>query len=599
MFTTTYFDKNKGFTLQIDLSKDALLSDIGSATLRERYLTDEEKSPQEAFARAACAFADNQEHAQRLYNYASNHWFMFATPLLANGGTDRGLPISCFLNKVEDSVTGLVENQSEVAYLNRFGGGTGTCFSSVRSIGEKTSTGNETTGVIRFIKVIDSTVLAFQQGATRRGAGAIYLDVSHPEIEEFIDIRKPTGDTQRRSRYLHNAVNLTDAFMEAVANDSDWHLVDPHSKRVRKTVKARDIWKKLLITRMETGEPYFHFIDTSNKALPLALKLRGLKIHGSNLCNEIFLPTAPDRTAVCCLSSVNIEKFDEWKENELFVEDLIRMLDNTLEVFIQKAPQSLWRAINSAKKERSVGLGAMGFHGYLQSKGVSFESAIAAGINRNIFQKLYHEAKAASGLLAKERGEPEDLVGTGYRNAHVLAIAPNASSSYICGNVSPGIEPLSANAFTAKVADGTFEVRNKHLEKVLDKYGKNTDTVWQYIALNDGSVQGLSFLTEQEKDVFKTAMELDQRWLVEHAAIRQPFIDQGQSVNLFFSKDVDPNYFSNTHFLAWKKGLKGLYYCRSKEARKASTVGTKGLEEEVNGTKLTINQEEGCLACEG
>lgn len=604
---TTYFDKNKGFSIEIELNRDALLSNIGAATLRERYLTDEEKSPQEAFARAACAFADDENHAQRLYDYASRHWFMFATPLLANGGTDRGLPISCFLNHVDDSVEGLVENQSEVAYLNRFGGGTGTNFSAVRSIGERTSTGNETTGVIRFIKVLDSTVLAFQQGATRRGAGAVYLDVSHPEIEEFIDIRKATGDQQRRSRYLHNAVNISDAFMEAVVKDEDWHLVDPHSKRVRKTVKARDIWKKILVTRMETGEPYLHFTDTSNKALPLALKLRGLKINGSNLCNEIYLPTAPDRTAVCCLSSVNLEKFDEWKDDDKFIEDLIRMLDNTLDVFIQKAPQSLWRAINSAKKERSVGLGAMGFHGYLQSKGVSFESAIAAGINRNIFQKIYHEAKAASGLLAKERGEPEDMIGTGYRNAHVLAIAPNASSSYICGNTSPGIEPFAANAYTAKVADGTFEVRNKYLEKVLDKYGKNNDTTWQYIALNNGSVQGLNFLTEQEKDVFKTSFELDQRWLVEHAGIRQPFIDQGQSVNLFFTPNVDPNYFSNVHFLAWKKGLKGLYYCRSTEAKKAMTVGTKNLEEQVNGKQeipsgndMTINNEDGgCLACEG
>jgi ribonucleoside-diphosphate reductase alpha chain len=501
---------------------------------------------------------------------------------------------------VDDSVEGLVENQSEVAYLNRYGGGTGTNFSAVRSIGERTSTGNETTGVIRFIKVLDSTILAFQQGATRRGAGAIYLDVSHPEIEEFIEIRKPTGDEQRRSRYLHNAVNITDAFMEAVVNDEDWHLIDPHSKRVRKTVKARDVWKKILVTRMETGEPYLHFIDTSNKALPLALKLRGLRINGSNLCNEIYLPTAPDRTAVCCLSSVNLEKFDEWKDNELFIEDLIRMLDNVLDVFIQKAPKSLWRAINSAKKERSVGLGAMGFHGYLQSKGVSFESAIAAGINRNIFQKIYHEAKAASGLLAKERGEPEDMVGTGYRNAHVLAIAPNASSSYICGNVSPGIEPLSRNAFTAKVADGTFEVRNIHLMKVLDKYGKNNDTTWQYIALNGGSVESLTFLTDQERDVFKTAIELDQRWLVEHAGIRQPFIDQGQSVNLFFKPDVDPNYFSNVHFLAWKKGLKGLYYCRSVELKKAMTVGTSGLAKEVNKVEITINNNDGgCLACEG
>lgn len=597
-----YQDKTRGFSIEIDYSKDSLITTIGKDTLFERYLTEDESSPQEAFARASCAFADNEAHAQRLYNYASQHWFMFATPLLSNGGTTRGLPISCFLNHVHDSVQGLVDNQSESAYLSRFGGGVGTDFSAVRSIGEKTSTGNETTGIIRFIKVIDSTMMAFQQGSNRRGSAAIYLDVSHPEIEEFIDIRKATGDTQRRSRYLHNAINVSDAFMEAIYNDADWHLIDPHSKAVKKVIKARDLWKKILSTRMETGEPYLHFIDTSNKALPLTMKLKGLRINGSNLCNEIMLPTTPDRTAVCCLSSVNLEKYEEWKNVPNFIEDLIRMLDNTLQVFIDTAPDVLWRAVNSASKERSVGLGAMGLHGYFQSKGIGYETPIALSISRQIFGKIYHEAKAASGVLAKERGEPEDMKHTGYRNAHVIAIAPNASSSYICGNASPGIEPLSSNCFKAETLSGTYEIRNKYLEKILDKYGKNNDTTWQFISINGGSVEGLKFLSEQEKEVFKTAIELDQRWLIEHAAVRQPFIDQGQSVNLFFHPTVDPNTFSNVHLMAWKKGLKGLYYCRSKEKKKAMTVGTSDLDKEVNGTEdksFDVIEESTCLACEG
>lgn len=598
-FTTEYFDKNRGFTINIDLTRDSFLSLAGKETLNDRYLLPHEKSYQEAFARASCTFADNQEHAQRLYNYVSNQWFMFATPLLANGGTDRGLPISCFVNYVHDSVEGLVENQSETAYLSRFGGGVGTDFSMVRSIGEKTSTGNETTGIIRFIKVIDSTAMAFQQGATRRGAAAIYLDVSHPEIEEFIDIRKATGDAQRRSRYIHNAINITDAFMDAVFNDTDWHLIDPHSKTVKKTIKARDLWKRILSTRMETGEPYLHFIDTSNRALPLPLKLRGLKIHGSNLCNEIMLPTNENRTAVCCLSSVNLEKFDEWKENTLFIEDLIRMLDNTLQVFIDQAPKCLWRAVESAKRERSVGLGAMGFHTYLQSKGVSFESVVALELNKRIFAHIYHNAKSASGILAKERGEPEDMIGSGYRNAHVIALAPNASSSYVCGNVSPGIEPLSRNGFKAEINAGTLFIRNKQLEKVLTNYGKNTEDVWNFIFLNSGSVKDLPFLSETEKEVFKTAIELDQRWIIEHAAMRQTYVDQGQSVNLFFTPDTDPNYFSNVHLLAWKKGLKGLYYCRSVEKKKATTIGTGNLKDKMEqNLQVNVTGNE-CLACEG
>lgn len=599
------------FNIKLDYSRDTLISEIGQVTLQERYLTSEESSPQEAFARAACAFADNQEHAQRLYDYASRHWFMFATPVLSNGGTTRGLPISCFLNYVDDSVEGLVENQSESAYLSRYGGGIGTDFSAIRSIGEATSTGNRTTGVIPFIKVIDSTMMAYQQGANRRGSAAIYLDISHPEIEEFIDVRKATGDQQRRSQYIHNAINIPDAFMQAVSVNGDWNLIDPHSKQVKKVVKAQDIWKKILSTRMMTGEPYLHFTDTSNRALPKPLQLKGLKIHGSNLCNEIYLPTAADRTAVCCLSSVNIETYDEWKNEPLFIEDLIRMLDNVLQSFIDNAPSVLWRAKNSATKERSLGLGAMGFHGYLQSKGIPFESPVALGINRQIFAKMFHEAKAASGKLAEERGEPDDMKGTGYRNAHVIAIAPNASSSYICGNTTPGIEPLRGNMFKAETMSGVYFIKNKNLEKVLDKYGMNVDSVWSSIALNKGSVKDLTFLTDQEKEVFKTAMELDQRWIIEHASVRQPYIDQGQSVNLFFEPDVDPNFFHQVHFMAWKKGLKGLYYCRSNEKKKAGTIqgsnekmsvtnSTQGMPEPTKVDDGILKAEEStCVACEG
>jgi ribonucleoside-diphosphate reductase alpha chain len=606
---------NNGLAIAIYEERDALLSDVGRIALFERYLTDEERQGlneeqfdqftgtyQTCFARAACAFADDAAHAQRLYNYASKQWFMFATPVLSNGGTDRGLPISCYLNYVGDSVDGLVENQSESAYLSRYGGGIGTYFGNVRSIGERTSRGNKTTGVIPFIKVIDSTMLAFQQGANRRGSAAVYLDISHPEIEEFIDIRKATGEEKRRSRYLHNAVNVTDEFMEAMMADKMFNLVDPKSKVIKKTVKARDLWKQILMTRIMTGEPYLHFIDTSNKALPPSLALKGLKINTSNLCSEIMLPTAEDRTAVCCLSSVNIEKYDEWKDDTLFIEDLIRMLDNVLQDFIDRAPKELWRAINSATKERSLGLGAMGFHSYLQKKMIGFESPMALSINRQIFGKMYHEAKAASGVLAKERGEPEDMLGTGYRNAHVIAIAPNASSSYICGNTSPGIEPFINNHFNAETMSGYRAIRNKNLEEVLKKYNKNTDEVWTYIALNKGSVQGLPFLNEQEKEVFKTAMELNQLWLVEHASVRQPFIDQGQSLNLFFEPDANPNTIHKVHVMAWKKGLKSLYYLRSRTNKQANPIGvTKELKDAEPKVEISNmeTQTSTCLACEG
>jgi len=586
--------------MKIDYSKDKLLTEFSFKTLEDRYLVGDEKSPQEGFARAAQAFADDDEHAQRLYDYASNLWFMFSTPGLSNGGTKRGLPISCFLNYVEDSREGITEHYTENAFLSSFGGGIGGSWSTVRSQGTKTSKGSESTGVIPFVKVVDAEMLAFSQGVTRRGSYAGYLHMSHPEIEEFLDIRKPTGgDSNRKCLNLHHGVVVPDKFMEIIHRatkeegfDDSWELIDPHSGEVKSVVSARTLWVKLLQNRMETGEPYVMFEDAVNADLPQFQKDKGLVVNHSNLCSEITLATNEERTAVCCLSSVNLEYYDDWKNVPAFIPDLIRMLDNVLQYFIDHAPEQMERAKFSAMRERSLGLGAMGFHAYLQKNNMPFESVFASSVNYEIFRHIKSQAQAETERLAVERGACPDDHSCSVRNAHLLAIAPNASSSIICGNTSPSIEPFRANAFTQKTKSGSFLQKNKFLEKVLEKYGRNDDNTWKSIVTNKGSVQHLEFLSDEEKEVFKTAVEINQSWVVEHAAQRQEFICQSQSVNLFFPPDVNKGELHNIHMLAWAKNMKTLYYLRSEAISRADNVSNK-IKREI------IFEQADCLSCEG
>ena len=589
--------------MQLNYSRDKYLSEFSIKTLEDRYLVGDEKSPQDAFARAALSFSDNEEHAQRLYDYASKLWFMFSTPVLSNGGTKRGLPISCFLNYVDDSREGITSHYTENAFLSSVGGGVGGCWSGVRSVGSKTSNGSESTGVIPFMKVVDAEMLAFSQGVTRRGSYAAYLDISHPEIEEFLDIRKPTGgDINRKSTNLHHGVVISDDFMTIIENatkiegyDDSWDLIDPHSGTIVKTVSAKTLWVKLIQNRVETGEPYIMFGDTVDESVPEFQRQLGLKVHQSNLCSEITLPTDKDRTAVCCLSSVNLEEYDEWKDNDQFIPDLIRMLDNVLEYFINSAPDQLSRAKYSAMRERSLGLGAMGFHAYLQRHNTPFESAMATGRNKMMFQRIKSEAVRATRQLAEERGECPDGKGYGVRNAHLLAIAPNASSSIICGNTSPSIEPYRANAFTQKTKTGSSLLKNEYLENILQDLGEDTDEVWKSIVTNSGSVQHLDFLDDWTKDVFKTAVEIDQRWIIEMAAERQEHICQSQSLNVFFPADVSKQELHAIHMMAWKRGVKTLYYLRSEAIKRAETVSDEVLRQRI----FESMDEEGCLACEG
>ena len=589
--------------MQLNYKRDKYLSEFSIKTLEDRYLVGEEKSPQDAFARAAIAFADDDSHAQRLYDYASKLWFMFSTPVLSNGGTKRGLPISCFLNYVDDSREGITDHYTENAFLSSVGGGVGGCWSGVRSVGSKTSNGSESTGVIPFMKVVDAEMLAFSQGVTRRGSYAAYLDISHPEVEEFLDVRKPTGgDINRKSTNLHHGVVLSDKFLQLIENatrregfDDSWDLIDPHSGRVVKTVSAKTLWVKLIQNRVETGEPYIMFGDTVDEAVPEFQKKLGLKVHQSNLCSEITLPTDKDRTAVCCLSSVNLEEYDEWKDNDQFIPDLIRMLDNVLEYFINYAPDQLSRAKYSASQERSLGLGAMGFHAYLQRHNIPFESPMAKGRNMQMFSRIKSEANRATRQLAEERGPCPDGKDHGVRNAHLLAIAPNASSSIICGNTSPSIEPYRANAFTQKTKTGSSLLKNEYLENILQDLGEDTDEVWKSIVTNNGSVQHLDFLDDWTKDVFKTAVEIDQRWIIEFAADRQEHICQSQSLNIFFPADVSKQELHATHMMAWKRGVKTLYYLRSEAIKRAETVSDEVLRQRI----FESIDDDGCLACEG
>lgn len=583
----------------INYDRDALLTDFGKTTLKDRYLLPQEDSPQDGFLRAAKAFSDNDEMAERIYSYASKLWFMYSTPVLSNAGSKRGMPISCFLNYVGDSREGLTGHYTENAWLASVGGGIGGYWGHVRSDGTMTSGGSQSSGSIPFLHVVDSEILAFSQGKTRRGSYAAYMDISHPEIIEFIEMRKPSGgDVHRKCLNLHHGVNISNEFMQLIDNcikeptyDDSWNLIDPHTKKVVRTVSARELWQKILETRVATGEPYVSFIDTINDALPETQKKLGLEVHHSNLCTEITLPTSDNRTAVCCLSSVNLEKYDEWKNDTLFIPDLIRFLDNVLQYFIDYAPEELFRARFSANNERSLGLGAMGFHAYLQSKGIPFESVLAKSLNLKIFKKIKEQAVEESKRLAIKRGEAPDMEGTGMRNAHLLAIAPNASSSIICGTTSPSVEPYRANAYVQKTMSGSFLVKNKYLEKLLEKKGINNDTTWTSILANRGSVLHIKELSDYEKDTFKTAIEINQQWVIEHAADRQQYICQGQSINVFVPADVNVKELHDIHMLAWKRKLKTLYYCRSEAIKRAELVSKK--------IERTIIPEADCLSCEG
>jgi len=605
--TSPIVDDMPPMAIDTHASRDAKLTDFGKATLADRYLLPGE-SYQDLFARVARAYGDDEAHAQRIYEYISKLWFMPATPILSNGGTNRGLPISCFLNETEDSLEGIVDLWNENVWLASRGGGIGSYWGNLRSLGEKVGRNGKTSGVVPFVRVQDSLTLAISQGSLRRGSSAVYLDISHPEIEEFIDLRRPTGgDPNRKALNLHHGVCISDAFMEAVEKDAPWDLLSPKDGHVVDTVRARDLWTKLLTARIETGEPYMIFIDTVNRATPEHHKQVGLKVKMSNLCSEITLATGPDhlggnRTAVCCLSSLNLETYEEWKDEPQFIEDVMRFLDNVLQGFIDSAPDSMNRAKYSAMRERSIGLGVMGFHSYLQSKLIPFESVMAKVWNKKIFEHIRKQADAASLKLGEERGPCPDAADVGgmERFSNKLAIAPTASISIITGNASPGIEPFAANAFTQKTLSGSFQVRNKYLKRLLAEKGMDNDEIWSSVTTHEGSVQHLDFLDENEKLVFKTAYEMDQRWVVEHAGDRAPYICQAQSVNLFIPGNVHKRDLHGLHWLAWKKGVKSLYYCRSTSMQRSDKVSHKvpAIQMELSLKNKQENPFEECLACQ-
>jgi len=605
--------KEGGNKVQIDRARDANLTEFGKATLTDRYLLPDE-SYQDLFARVALHYGDDDQHSQRIYDYISKLWFMPATPILSNGGTNRGLPISCFLNESGDSLGDIVELWNENVWLASLGGGIGSYWGNVRSIGEKVGRNGKTSGIVPFIRVMDSLTLAISQGSLRRGSAAIYLPVWHPEIEEFLEIRRPTGgDPNRKALNLHHGILIPNRFMEAVKNDEEWALKSPKDNHIVDRVKARDLWIRILTARIETGEPYLIFIDHVNDAIPDHHKMAGLTVKMSNLCSEITLPTGKDhlgndRTAVCCLSSLNLEKYDEWCDHPTFVEDVMRFLDNVLTDFINKAPDSMKRAKYAAMRERSVGLGVMGFHSFLQSKAIPLESVMAKVWNRRMFQQIKTQADAASVTLAHERGACPDAADYGImeRFSNKMAIAPTASISIICGGTSPGVEPNAANAYTHKTLSGSFPVRNPYFEKVLEEKGRNTDDIWSSIFTNEGSVQHLDFLSSDEKDVFKTAFELDQRWLIEHSADRASFVCQAQSVNVFVPANVHKMDLHRIHFEAWEKGVKSLYYCRSKSIQRAESNAS--WERSKGAAPLPVRdqepelveqpQYEECLSCQ-
>ena len=606
---TELFQNEKGIVIKLDRSKDNNLTDFGKATLKDRYLGLNE-SYQDLFARVASTYADDNLHAQRLYNYISNLWFMPATPVLSNGGTKRGLPISCFLNEASDSLDGILDLWSENVWLAAKGGGIGSYWGNLRSIGEKIGKVGKTSGIIPFIKVMDSLTMAISQGSLRRGSAACYLPIDHPEIEEFIEMRRPTGgDPNRKSLNLHHGILVTDAFMRAVETDQQWALKSPADGSVQSTISARNLWIRLLTARVETGEPYIIFIDTVNRLIPQHHKLAGLNVKTSNLCSEITLPTGidkegRDRTAVCCLSSLNLEKYDEWKDDKNMINDVMRFLDNVLSDFINRAPEQFSDAKYSAEKERSVGLGVMGLHSYMQKKMVPLGSIMSKVWNKKIFKNIQEKVDQASKDLAEERGACPDAADYNIKErfSNKTAIAPTASISIICGGASPGVEPVAANSYTHKTLSGSYNVRNKYLQKLLEKHDKNNEETWSSITTNQGSVSHLDYLTDLEKDVFKTAFELDQKWIIELSGDRTPYISQAQSINLFLPADVHKRELHQIHFQAWKKGLKSLYYCRSKSIQRAENVNS-GSSTDVetnvykNGEKQELEYDE-CLSCQ-
>jgi len=595
--------------INVDYSRDGLFDELGIKRLKESYMKEDEVSPQERFAYVSKTFGSNPEHSQRLYEYSSRHWLSYSTPILSFGRSKRGLPISCFLPYLHDSAEGLVDCLAEVNWLSMMGGGVGIGI-GIRSSDDKS------VGVMPHLRTYDASSLAYRQGRTRRGSYAAYLDISHPDILIFLEMRKPTGDPNMRCLNLHHGINITDDFMHLIERamidpemDDTWELKDPHNGEVRDKVSARELWQRILDMRMQTGEPYLHFIDSSNRAMPEFQKKLGLSIKQSNLCSEIILPTDKDRTAVCCLSSLNLEYYDDWKDDRLFLRDVAEMLDNVLQYFIDNAPDSISRARYSAIRERSIGIGALGWHALLQKKSIPWESASATGLNHKIFGHIRKELDNANIQLGTERGEAPDAAGTGRRFSHMLAIAPNASSSIIMGNTSPSIEPLRANAYRQDTLSGSMLNKNKWLNRVIEKYlagdgetvsQNDYNDIWSSIIANDGSVQHLTWLSDWDKEVFKTSMEIDQRWVVQHSADRQQYIDQAQSVNLFFRPDSNIKYIHAVHFQAWKQGLKTLYYCRSEKIGKADKI-SKRIErqvmEEIDLKALAT--EDVCLACEG
>ena len=602
---TELFQNDKGITIRIDRTKDSKLTDFGKATLSDRYLGQNE-SYQDLFARVASIYADDNLHAQRLYNYISNLWFMPATPILSNGGNERGLPISCFLNEAGDSLSSILDLWNENVWLAAKGGGIGSYWGNLRSIGEKIGRVGKTSGIIPFIKVMDSLTMAISQGSLRRGSAACYLPIDHPEIEEFIEMRRPTGgDPNRKALNLHHGVLVSDAFMRAVETNSEWALKSPKDEIIQSTLSARNLWIRLLTARVETGEPYIIFVDTVNRQIPQHHKLAGLNVKTSNLCSEITLPTGVDkdgndRTAVCCLSSLNLETYEEWKDQPNFIEDVMRFLDNVLTDFITRAPDSFKDAKYSAMRERSVGLGVMGFHSFLQKNSIPLESVMSKVWNSKIFEHIQIKVDQASKKLAKERGACPDAEEYGFKErfSNKTAIAPTASISIISGGASPGVEPVAANSYTHKTLSGSYNVRNRYLKKVLEKYRKNDDETWSTITTNQGSVEHLDFLTRNEKDVFKTAFEIDQKWIVELGADRTPFVSQSQSINIFLPADVHKKELHQVHFQAWKKGLKSLYYCRSKSIQRAENIN-RGLSTGAAITKTKEDQDnEECLSCQ-
>jgi ribonucleoside-diphosphate reductase alpha chain len=592
--------------IKVDYSRDELFDELGKIRLKESYMREDETSPQERFAYVSSKFGSNPEHAQRLYDYSSKHWLSYSTPVLSFGRSKRGLPISCFLNYIEDTAEGLVENLSETNWLSMLGGGVGIGF-GIRSADDKS------TGVMPHLKIYDASSLAYRQGKTRRGSYAAYLNIDHPDIMNFLEMRKPTGDQNMRTLNMHHGVNIPNKFMEIIEQsmknadfDDSWELKDPHDGRVREVVSAKYLWQKILELRMTTGEPYLHFIDHSNDALPQWLKDKGLQVHQSNLCSEIILPTNEERTAVCCLSSLNLEHYDDWSKNRLFLRDVAEMLDNVLQYFIDNAPDAISRARYSAQRERSIGVGALGFHAYLQKNSIPWESAMAVGKNKMMFTHIRKGLDNANKYLGNERGEAPDAEGTGNRFSHMLAIAPNASSSILMGNTSPSIEPYRANAYRQDTLSGSHLNKNKFLRKVIaeeaEKHPANWEQQqWSSIIAHDGSVQHLNWMDDWTKDVYKTGMEIDQRWVIQHAADRQEFIDQAQSLNVFFRPDAHIAYLHTIHFMAWKLGLKTMYYCRSDKIAKADKVSKKIEREVINELDMSslLTEEGACLACEG